>query len=65
MSEQYHPTCAFGFSPINGKQKLHQLWVGEGGSLSWRPVPYIKVKADRKPVIAGYVPEDEEDAENS
>lgn len=63
-SEFFHPTCAFGFSPINGKQRLHQLWVGEDGSLSWRPVPYIQVKGERAPSVAGYVPEEDEDVKD-
>lgn len=56
--KQFYPTCAFGFSPINGEQRLHQLWFSEDGELSWRPVPYLELK-QRNPSIAGYV-EDED-----
>ena len=62
LHEDYYPTVAFGFSPIKGEQRLHQMWISAEGKIDWRPVPMIEMKADRPRSVAGWVSEDDEDA---
>ena len=62
-SEQFHATVAFGWSGPKGEEKLHQLWVGDHGTLDWRMVPTIVegLQKKRTPSIAGFIPEEDED----
>ena len=58
--EQYFPTVAFGFP--EGDKRLHQMWIGNFGTLDWRPVPIIKLgKVTRQPTIAGVLPWEDDD----
>ena len=59
IEETFYPTVAFGFSPVDGRDWLHQLFVGDRGTLDWRPVPMIDMarKTDRPPAVAGFISE--------
>jgi hypothetical protein len=62
--EELYPTVAFGFAPIKGKMMLHQMWVDQWGNVEWKPVPMIEPKKGmRSDSIAGFVPEEDEPAD--
>ena len=58
-----HPTLAFGIMQVNGADRIHQLHVGEDGSIDWVMVPMIELgwqDKKRAASIAGFVDESEE-----
>ena len=62
--ETFYPTIAFGFSKVQGKDILHQMWISNMGDIDWRPVPMIELgrgATDYKPSIAGTIPLEPDD----
>ena len=58
MAEQFYPTVCFGITMVGEKTVMSQMFVDQWGTVEWRAVPMIEIKADRKPSIAGTI-EDE------
>ena len=40
----FYPTVAFGFSKVQGKDLLHQMWISNMGDIDWRPVPLVELR---------------------
>jgi len=38
-----------------------QLWIQGSGLTEWRPIPTVNETASRRPAVAGYLSEDDED----
>jgi hypothetical protein len=52
----------FGFMPDpKGKQVLCQMWVNALGLTEFRPVPMVELDKNRKPAVAGYLEETEDE----
>jgi hypothetical protein len=68
--DEFLPTMQFGFQltedeyglePKGHKQVLCQMWVTPMGLTEWRPVSMVELGPQRKPSIAGYLEEDDDD----
>lgn len=59
--DEFLPTVCFGFMLKNGQTLLHQMWVTPMGRTEWREVPMLELTPNRKPAVAGYLEDDDED----
>lgn len=59
--DEFMPTIMFGFMLKDGKNILHQMWVTPMGLTEWRQVPMLELSSERKPAVAGYLEENDED----
>lgn len=57
--DTFMPTVMFGFMLKDGKNILHQMWVTPLGLTEWRQVPMLELTTDRKPAVAGYLPDED------
>jgi len=58
--DEWIAVAQFRYNLEHGQTTLHQLWITMSGKQEWRPVPVIELTDKRRPVIAGYL-EDEDD----